>query len=328
MKKVFYVLRFVFPASLVFPALLVFVASCQSIAPSWNAGNDNDAGQIKRLGIRSVQVKHGTEKALVVFATDKKFRHVAYRMHDPERIGIEFRGATNLTGKKSRRYKEALVERIDFVEFKKAKVVRAEVWVKTMYDYSVTPKSGRLQVEIREVKDPQVLSLKRRLDSAHKRITYLEKRLKNISKPVVKKEPVPDKAPAKPREIEIPAPPPAPVQTAQQIEEQEIKRFFIGWITAWQKKNFESYLSCYAASPKFAERWHTYKKRKFEQAGEIFINYENLKISTSGENATLTFLQKYKAKNHSDTGLKTIRMRKYATGWKIVDESWKAARGS
>ncbi len=326
MKKVFYVLRLVFPAS------LVFLASCQSIAPSWNAGSADDAGQIKRLGIRSVQVKHGTEKALVVFVTDKKFRHVAYRMHDPERIGIEFRGATNLTGKKSRRYKEALVERIDLVEFKKAKVVRAEVWVKTMYDYSVTPKSGRLQVEIREVKDPQVLSLKRRLDSAHKRITYLEKRLKESrhQKPdtvsqVVEKPSVEIKK----AEAEIPpAPAPAPVQTAQQDAEKEIKKFFIRWITAWQKKNFENYLSCYAASPKFAERWHTYKKRKFEQAGEIFINYENLQISATGENATVTFLQKYKAENHSDTGLKTIRIRKYATGWKIVDESWKAARGS
>lgn len=84
------------------------------------------------------------------------------------------------------------------------------------------------------------------------------------------------------------------------------------------------YRSCYAPSFRSRgmdlSRWVAYKKDIRKMGRNISVRVEGLKISSSGDNATALFMQKYSAANIKTTRPKRLDLKKINGEWKIVHE--------
>lgn len=115
-----------------------------------------------------------------------------------------------------------------------------------------------------------------------------------------------------------------PSETAS--EERRIFRKLNQWLGAWERKDIESYMECYApdftANGMNRRQWREYKTGVNRTAGKISIAVEATDISFEGKNAVVTFLQRYTSGAHSDYGRKKLTLTKTGSDWKILRETW------
>lgn len=111
----------------------------------------------------------------------------------------------------------------------------------------------------------------------------------------------------------------------------EIRSFLESWRRAWEKKDLKAYISCY--DPGFSSRgmdlkeWRNHREGLNQQHESLTVELKDLKIrETSGDTATVTFVQDYRADAYRDIGLKNILLTKRGSHWKIKKEEWRALR--
>ncbi|MDR2387440.1 MAG: nuclear transport factor 2 family protein, partial [Deltaproteobacteria bacterium] len=102
------------------------------------------------------------------------------------------------------------------------------------------------------------------------------------------------------------------------------------WIEAWSAKDENSYFSFYASDFLFKDlnlhlnSFKRYRSRRFKEAGQIYVEASDVQIKVSGENATITFEQRYQSERYADLGIKTLKLAARDGQWRIVSEAFQA----
>ncbi len=118
------------------------------------------------------------------------------------------------------------------------------------------------------------------------------------------------------------------VPSAAEINEDEhVIAQINAWLSAWQEKRVSDYLSFYEAGfsgdyPSNAE-WRKQRTVRVNAARNIHIQISELKIKQQDTDTTVaTFIQTYQSANHTDTGLKTLHLKKVNDNWLIAREQF------
>lgn len=106
------------------------------------------------------------------------------------------------------------------------------------------------------------------------------------------------------------------------------------WATAWQKKDFDTYIGSYDQE-RFHDKKHgkyqgykNYKKAVFSRADTPEIKLDFISIMSNDQYAVVHLQQDYRSAVINDTGKKTLYLKKDNNyDWKIVGELWSAVDG-
>lgn len=116
---------------------------------------------------------------------------------------------------------------------------------------------------------------------------------------------------------------------AWQTQRAELVDTVNDWLDAWQKEDFERYISHYSQKefrdPRKGSysRYKNYKRAVFNNPGKPTIEISNITVLKSKDYATVTFKQDYTSNTIEDIGKKTLYLRKdNYYKWKIVAERW------
>lgn len=106
----------------------------------------------------------------------------------------------------------------------------------------------------------------------------------------------------------------------------EIIAFLKKWENAWEQKELETYMTCYASTFSFKgqdrEAWEKHRKDLNEKTPFIELELSNRRIFPEGEKARVTFVQNYHSANYSDYGIKQLELMRENNEWKIRRETW------
>ncbi len=105
-------------------------------------------------------------------------------------------------------------------------------------------------------------------------------------------------------------------------------RFLNMWIAAWEHKDIDAYMDCYASSFRSQDmglkQWRSYK-------ADINLNNSIIKVQVikpelviTDQDAVVTYIQKYVSDSYTDFGLKRLKIEHRQGVWKIVGEEWES----
>lgn len=109
-------------------------------------------------------------------------------------------------------------------------------------------------------------------------------------------------------------------------QDAAVQQAVMAWSKAWSQKNMPAYLKAYDSSfvpPGGASRkaWEKDRIDRIVYKSSISLSLANLKISTQGDHATVTFVQHYKADQLQVSGRKTLKLVRRGNDWRITHES-------
>lgn len=115
--------------------------------------------------------------------------------------------------------------------------------------------------------------------------------------------------------------------TAEINEDEHVIAQINAWLSAWQEKRVGDYLSFYEAgfSGDYSSNaeWRKQRTVRVNAARNIHIQISELKIKQQDtDTAMATFIQIYQSANHTDTGLKTLHLKKVNDNWLIAREQF------
>lgn len=124
------------------------------------------------------------------------------------------------------------------------------------------------------------------------------------------------------------APPVADQKTtvsANEPEKEAVLAVIKEWAQAWSARDVLAYLNYYAPefrTPKQEPRlaWETKRRALIEGKARIDVAVESPQVSLDDELATVKYQQKYVSDSYSSRERKTLVLRKYDDGWKIIEE--------
>ena len=124
--------------------------------------------------------------------------------------------------------------------------------------------------------------------------------------------------PAKNEESEAKAPASAPL-------ESEIVKLVQNWAGAWSRKDVKTYLAFYARdfqTPKGIARkdWEAERKQRIDKPGKLQVTADDIKVSVSGDTATVRFRQQYTSATLKSSATKTLVFVKSGNRWLIQQE--------
>ncbi len=109
-------------------------------------------------------------------------------------------------------------------------------------------------------------------------------------------------------------------------EERKLIRFLNRWITLWENKKTDLYMGCYSkafnSEGRGWKQWKQYKSKVNSNNRIIKVSVIKPRILIHGDDATVTFIQKYVSDTYTDYGLKRIGLLKEKGSWKIISEGW------
>ena len=178
-------------------------------------------------------------------------------------------------------------------------------------------------------------------------------RAESEPKKTVATEPLP--APAKKDEVTMPAPAPAappPAETARKPAEKpleaapakpveskavdsekqsgaiedEVTKLVESWANAWSRKDVRAYLSFYAKdfeTPRGMSRknWEAERRQRIDRPGKLQVSVDDIKVTVSGDTATVRFRQHYTSPSFkSSTGKTLVFIRSGSNKWLIQQE--------
>lgn len=132
------------------------------------------------------------------------------------------------------------------------------------------------------------------------------------------------------KDLDPVAPPVAHQKFKTAPDAGEIRSLLSAWRDAWASRDTQTYLSFYLPSFKGSEsspeHWRAKRKRIISHARQINLSISPPEVILDApDHATATFKQKYNANNKSDSGTKTLLLRKYESRWLIEQEVFVAA---
>jgi len=267
--------------------------------------------------ITGLSADSGDEKTTLHIRGNHKLTFTSYRMKQPERLAIEFRGAHNGMRRKNIPIDDSMVGSVHLVPFKRVHALRMEIGIKMPYNYDLRQRDERLEVVITSDKGSAAYRYKKKLVAAEEKIVRLEKKLARVSQ-----------APEALKKTSTQ--PTTPEKNAIRQRESAIRMAVDKWLVAWRNKDIVNYGLAYddAFRHKGFNRasWLRDKERKFSRPGLIAVKAKNLRLRSTQTSATVIFLQQYQAGRYSDVGWKTLGMIPIKGKWKIVSENWSAIR--
>lgn len=115
------------------------------------------------------------------------------------------------------------------------------------------------------------------------------------------------------------------------IKEDDNKRihdFIEKWRESWEKKNLDTYMSCYSASFKSKgmdwDAWKRYKASLNRVDTLRKVSISGIKISQQSGKIAVSFVQEYIDENTRGTGLKKLYLEETGGDIKIISEEWSA----
>lgn len=124
--------------------------------------------------------------------------------------------------------------------------------------------------------------------------------------------------------------PPEAVTPVRDVADDEavIRARLDAWRLAWQQRRVSDYLAFYAVD--FSGdldshvAWRQQRNDRISAAGDLQIEIAGLQVNLqAADQATATFIQRYRAARHRDVGLKTLRLQKIDNEWLIVSEQFR-----
>jgi opacity protein-like surface antigen/ketosteroid isomerase-like protein len=108
------------------------------------------------------------------------------------------------------------------------------------------------------------------------------------------------------------------------IPEEDIRNLVNKWLASWQSGDMNSYRNCYASDfqskGKNLDAWISYKTNVHKKSKNINISIDALQVSADANNAKAIFTQHYSSSILTDSGKKTLEIRKINGEWKIYNE--------
>lgn len=125
--------------------------------------------------------------------------------------------------------------------------------------------------------------------------------------------------PAEPKEAEAKAP------AASASLEADIAKLVQGWASAWSRKDVKAYLAFYAndfQTPNGMPRkdWEAERKQRIDKPGKLQVSVDDIKVSVSGDTATVRFRQQYTSATLKSSASKTLIFVKTGNRWLIQQE--------
>lgn len=119
---------------------------------------------------------------------------------------------------------------------------------------------------------------------------------------------------------------PSPIaSTPAAAQTQQVRQAVAAWARAWSEKNMGQYLGAYAPSfdpPGGISRkaWEQERVNRIVSKNKITVTLSQLKAQVNGNNATVSFVQSYKADQLDISSRKTLKMVKVGDKWMISQE--------
>lgn len=147
--------------------------------------------------------------------------------------------------------------------------------------------------------------------------------------PAVAAKPVPPVVtPAAAPEVAKPAAKPAEKPTSpakNEAEETAVSKSLQSWAAAWSRKDVKAYLTHYA--PDFQppgglnrKAWEKERAARIDKPGKIQVTVDDIKVSISGDKATVHFRQGYKSASLKSSASKTLIFVRSGGKWMIQQE--------
>ena len=114
--------------------------------------------------------------------------------------------------------------------------------------------------------------------------------------------------------------------TQSAVIEDEIAKVVANWANAWSRKNVKDYLSFYAKDFKTPggisrKSWEEQRRQRIDKPGRLQVAVENIKVTVSGDTATVRFQQEYTSSSFkSSTGKTLVLIRSDSNKWLIQQE--------
>jgi len=107
--------------------------------------------------------------------------------------------------------------------------------------------------------------------------------------------------------------------------ESDITKLVQGWANAWSRKDVKAYLAFYAPNfqtPNGMARkdWETERKQRIDKPGKLQVAADDIKVSISGDTATVRFRQQYTSATLKSAANKTLVFVKSGNRWLIQQE--------
>lgn len=107
--------------------------------------------------------------------------------------------------------------------------------------------------------------------------------------------------------------------------EAEVGKALQAWVNAWSNKDMKAYLACYASdfqTPNGMARkaWETERTQRIDKPGKLQVTVDNVRISITGDKATVRFRQNYKSATLKSSTSKTVIFVKTGNRWLIQQE--------
>ena len=107
--------------------------------------------------------------------------------------------------------------------------------------------------------------------------------------------------------------------------ESDITKALQGWAGAWSRKEVKSYLSYYASDfqvPNGMARkaWEAERTQRIDKPGKLQVSVDDIKVSVTGDKATVKFRQHYTSATLKSSTNKTVVFVKSGNKWLIQQE--------
>ena len=118
-----------------------------------------------------------------------------------------------------------------------------------------------------------------------------------------------------------------PPSDSDQVSNDQIIKFIEKWRNAWQDKQLDDYIACYAdnfqQNGKNLKAFRRHKENLNRRYKTISVTLEEIKIDISQNSANVLFYQAYKTDKYFEEGNKLLVLT-YTDekGWQIFKEIW------
>jgi len=117
----------------------------------------------------------------------------------------------------------------------------------------------------------------------------------------------------------------ADAKPAAEGVEPEVTKLVQNWASAWSRKDVKAYLAYYAGdfqTPNGMARkdWETERKQRIDKPGKLQVTAEDIKVSVSGDKATVRFRQQYTSATLKSSANKMLVFVKSGNRWLIQQE--------
>lgn len=134
-----------------------------------------------------------------------------------------------------------------------------------------------------------------------------------------------------PEPVAAAKPAPAPTDSAVADKaplaaaEAEVTKTLLGWANAWSRKDVKAYLAHYASdfqppNGQTRKAWETERAQRIDKPGKLQVKVDDIKVTLSGDKATVRFRQSYASATLKSSAGKTIVFVKSGNKWLISQE--------